>query len=237
MRINPQAYLPNLNETIRRIESIDGVDHWSVTTLGQIEKRIKIFKGPRLKSENIIVEEPGPTVEPYYTPSAVLQEKGESAKLLDISRATAKQLNVIDAIRVKRGDIVITRSGTIGRVAFITQRLHNAIVSDDLIRIRLHNDDLRYYVYAYLQTDYALHQMLRNEYGAVQQHLEPTHIADILIPVPEDWDSVRNLIDETKEMIMFKEQLEKKTKEIHKGTEMLVSKLISVGSEENEKDI
>ncbi len=68
LRINPQAYLPNLHETIRNIESIDEVDGWSVTTIGQLAKGIKIFKGPRLKSENIIVEEMDDSVEPYYTP-------------------------------------------------------------------------------------------------------------------------------------------------------------------------
>ena len=116
LKINPQVYLPNLNETIRRIESIDGRDGWSVSTLGQLVTGIQIFKGPRLKSENIIVETSGPGVEPYYTPSAMLQEKSESAKLLDISKASLAQLRTIAAIRVHRGDIVVTRSGTIGRV-------------------------------------------------------------------------------------------------------------------------
>src|SRR5690606_38028001 len=137
LRINPQFYLPNLNETIRQIESIDGVDGWSVTTLGQICSGVRIFKGPRLKSENLIVENEGPGVEPYYTPSAVLQEKSDSAKLLNVSLASTKQISTINAVRVYRGDIVITRSGTIGRVAYITQRLNGAIVSDDLIRVRI----------------------------------------------------------------------------------------------------
>ena len=121
LRINPQVYLPNLNETIKQIESIDGVEGWSVTTIGQIHNSVKIFKGPRLKSENLIVEELADGVEPYYTPSAVLQEKSDSAKLLNINFASPSQLITISAVRVYRGDIVITRSGTIGRVAFITQ--------------------------------------------------------------------------------------------------------------------
>ena len=28
--------------------------------------------------------------------------------------------------------------------------------------------------------------MLRNEYGTVQQHLEPPHVADIQLPLPDD---------------------------------------------------
>jgi len=88
LRINPQAYLPNLHETIKKVEAIDEKEGWSVSTLGQAIPRIKIFKGPRLKTENIVVDNMvNESVEPYYTPSAILQEKGESAKLFDLSLA------------------------------------------------------------------------------------------------------------------------------------------------------
>ncbi len=233
LRINPQVHLPNLNETIKQIESIDGVEGWSVTTIGQIEGGIKIFKGPRFKSENLIVEENGNGVEPYYTPSAVLQEKSESAKLLNINFASDRQKAVIDAVRVYRGDIVITRSGTIGRVAFITRRLDGAIASDDLIRIRIQNEVLRLYVYQFLQTEMALNQMLRNEYGAVQQHLEPNHVADILIPVPDDLAELDNIISLTKEQIRLKEELEISTRNLDEGSSLLLSKLIQTGIENN----
>ena len=73
--INPQFYLPNLNRTIKNIATIDGQDGWTVTTLGQLGQGISIFKGPRMKTENIIVEEGGMGIELYYPPMAVLQEK------------------------------------------------------------------------------------------------------------------------------------------------------------------
>lgn len=206
--INPQFYLPHLNESLRQVEALDGKSGWSVTTLGQLSGGVKIFKGPRLKSENLIVEGLGKNVEPYYTPSAVLQEKGDSVKFLNLSRATEKQLNVIERIRVERGDIVVTRSGTIGRIAIVTQRLHRAIVSDDLIRIRIKDQDLRAYVYAFLQSEVAQNQMLRNEYGSVQQHLEPEHVSDILIPIPDDIRAIKSVIKSSKEAVEKKEQAE-----------------------------
>lgn len=233
LRINPQVYLPNLNETIKQIESIDGVEGWSVTTIGQIHNSVKIFKGPRLKSENLIVEELADGVEPYYTPSAVLQEKSDSAKLLNINFASPSQLITISAVRVYRGDIVITRSGTIGRVAFITQRLDGAIVSDDLIRVRISDERLRLYVYQFLQTEKALNQMLRNEYGAVQQHLEPNHIANILIPIPEDLSELDDVVALTREQIRLKEELEVGNKNLDSESSSLLSRLIRLGSEKN----
>ncbi len=173
----------------------------------------------------MIVDKVGENIEPYYTPSAVLQEKGESVKLLNISYATRNQLNTIDAVRVYTGDIVVTRSGTIGRAAYITQRLNRAIVSDDLIRVRITDERLRMYVYAFLQSKAALDQMERNEYGAVQQHLEPTHIANIMIPIPENWNAVKELIDNTINYIQLKENLDISNKELGKSTEDLLKEL------------
>lgn len=225
LRINPQVHLPNINATIKKIESIDGKDGWSVTTLGQLTSDIKIFKGPRLKSENIIVEELGKNIEPYYTPSAVLQEKGESAKFFDLSKATKSQIRAINILRAKRGDIVITRSGTIGRVAYITQRLDNAIASDDLIRVIIKDEFTRLYVFAFLQSRVAYDQMLRNEYGAVQQHLEPAHVKDILIPVPDDWNTVKDVVDKVKRTIKYKEQLEQVNVETDEAVATLLNTL------------
>ncbi|MGN0922784.1 N-6 DNA methylase [Ectopseudomonas mendocina] len=236
LRINPQFYLPNLNETIKQIESIDGIDGWSVTTLGQITTNVKIFKGPRLKSENLLVEHTGDGIEPYYTPSAVLQEKSESAKLLNINLASAKQISTINAVRVHRGDIVITRSGTIGRVSYITKRLDGAIVSDDLIRVRIPDEDIRFYVYQFLQSNKALNQMLKNEYGAVQQHLEPVHISNILIPIPDNWDEVSEIIKKSRTQTTMREFLEDGNISLDSMTDSLLEELITRGNKKQSSD-
>lgn len=224
--INPQYYLPSLNKTINKIEAIDDDSNWNVTTLGQSSKDIIIFKGPRIKTENIIVESVKDGVELYYPPMAVLQNKSESAKLIDITRASSKQLSTIKALRVKYGDLLITRSGTIGRVAYVTKRLENAIVSDDMIRVRVEDEKLRFYIYAFLQSEAGYHQMLRNEYGSVQQHLEARHIYDILIPLPKNWDTVSDIISNTKESIILKEKYEVSSQSSYFSMKNLLSKLL-----------
>lgn len=223
--INPQFYLPSLNNTIRQIEAIEEIDNWTVTTLGQISPNIIIFKGPRIKTENIIVEEFKDGVELYYPPMAVLQNKAESAKLIDISKASSKQLYTIKVLRVKYGDLLITRSGTIGRVAYVTKRLVNAIVSDDMIRVRIPNEKLRFYVYAYLQSEAGYHQMLKNEYGAVQQHLEAKHISNILIPMPSRLNDIKELIITTKKAILAKEKYELESEKSLQGIKELINNL------------
>jgi hypothetical protein len=170
----------------------------------------EIFKGPRLKSENLVVEmdrEGCPGVEPYFTPSAVLQERRDGAKLFDIRRATKAQAATIAAIRVHKGDILITRSGTIGRVAFVTSLFDNAIVSDDFVRVRVQDERMRLYLWAFLETKLAYNQMMKNEYGAIQQHLEPEHVRDLLVPIPKDKGRFDAVVAARRAMLQAKEDL------------------------------
>ena len=208
LSINPQFYLPNLNRTIKQIEELDGKNGWSVTTLGGVSTDIAIFKGPRIKTENIIVENRETGTELYFPPMAVLQEKSESAKIIDTRRATKKQLHTIKVLRVQYGDILVTRSGTVGRVAYATKRLVGVIVSDDMIRVRIKDEKLRLYVYAYLQSFAGHDQMIRNEYGSVQQHLEAKHISGVVIPIPENWQTVKSIIKAARDMVDAKEKIE-----------------------------
>lgn len=219
LNINPQFYLPSINNTIKDIESIDQHEGWSVTTLSQVSSTgVKIFKAPRMKTENLIVEDfINEFCETYNTPSSVLQEKGDASKILDISKANKKQIAAIKDLRVHHGDILITRSGTIGRVSYATKRISGKILSDDMIRVRIEDEKLRFYVYAYLQSDFAYQQMLKNEYGTIQQHLESRHIQNIIIPVPDDWDMVSDIVIETQNAIISKERMElanKKSKDL-----------------------
>ena len=69
--------------------------------------------------------------------------------------------------------------------------------------------------------------MLRNEYGAVQQHLEPCHISDIVIPVPDNWNDIKEIVDGARLMFKKKEDLEEKTKSHISETKQLIDKLVS----------
>lgn len=211
LNINPQFHSPHLNETLNRVQGLDGVDGWTVTALSQIEQGIKIYKGPRLRTDNIIVDADDPendSIKPYFTPSAVLQDKRDSVKWLDLSKASDRQLTAFEMVRVYRGDILITRSGTIGRVAMITEVLDDAIVSDDAIRVRIADPNIRAYVFAFLQSKLAQDQMLINEYGAIQQHLEPEHVQRLLIPMPDEWSDVVEVVERAKAVFNAKEALD-----------------------------
>lgn len=206
-RFNPQAYMPSLNQTLKAVANIDNVEGWSVTTIGQLLPNVRIFKGPRLKTDNINVADinAGTEVEAYYTPSAILQEKADSIKYIDLARATKKQKKDFEIVRLHRGDIVITRSGSIGRCSIITKQFDRVIASDDMIRVRIEDDFLRHYAYCFLQSKEARDQMLRNEYGSIQQHLEPVHISNLLIPVPDDLSILASIVAASQKSMLEKE--------------------------------
>lgn len=84
--------------------------------------------------------------------------------------------------RVKRGQVLLTRSGTIGAVSYVSETLHNQSVSDDVIRIEL--KECPGYVYAYFKSETGRSLIETNNYGAVVKHIEPHHLDNVLIPDP-----------------------------------------------------
>ena len=68
-----------------------------------------------------------------------------TVKWLDARKANPQQRQCIDMLKIHEGDILISRSGTIGKVTYATKDLaENYIVSDDLVRIRV-KDAAQYY--------------------------------------------------------------------------------------------
>ena len=85
----------------------------------------------------------------------------------------------------------------------ITKQFDNVIASDDLIRIRIDDEEIRHYLYCYLQSKEAIDQMMRDEYGSIQQHLEPAHISNLLIPIPSDFSLLSGIILSSKNAFLL----------------------------------
>lgn len=210
--INPQHYSPKLNAALNQVLEFDNKEHWATTTIGQLESNIKIFMGPRWNSSNIKVDNPSDTSNliPYLTANGALELRRFSIKWIDPAKASPKQKTYMDMLKVEEGDIMITRSGTIGKMTYATKDMaENYLVSDDLVRIRVQDPNLRAYLVSYFASKTALSLMLLDEYGSVQQHLQPRHIQEMLIPVPDDWEQVQELIDVGNSFIASMEAMSK----------------------------
>ena len=96
-----------------------------------------------------------------------------------ISHATQTD---IDALRVKKGQVLVTCSGTIGNCTYVRNTLDNLIFSHDVIRIE--PKEYNGFIYAFLKSKTGFSIMNTNNYGAVIEHIEPEHLNHIPIPNP-----------------------------------------------------
>lgn len=208
--INPQHYCPKLNEALRKVLDFDNKEGWSTTTVGQLEADMKIYIGPRWNSSTIKVDNPKDTSNliPFLTANAALELRRFSIKWMNPAKASKQQLIYMDMLKVKEGDILISRSGTIGKVTYATKRLsEDFLISDDLVRVRVKDIKLRAYLLAYFMSKTALNLMLLDEYGSVQQHLQPRHIQQMIVPIPEDWNLAKDMINAGESFILAMEKM------------------------------
>lgn len=89
-------------------------------------------------------------------------------------------------IRLKMGQILLTRSGTIGQASYVGRTLDGKVFTDDLIRIRCDNLTNRGFLYAFLRSKPGHYTVITNTYGSVVTHIEPAHLENVPIPNPPE---------------------------------------------------
>lgn len=93
-----------------------------------------------------------------------------------------------EALFVESGQILVTRSGSVGRATLAHKPHEKVIISDDLLRVEPRRPEWWGWLYAYLRSPQARAMMSAAQYGHIIKHLEVSHL-DVL-PVPllrSDW--------------------------------------------------
>ena len=122
----------------------------------------------------------------------------------------------------KRGWILLSTSGSVGRPLLVTSRLESFILTHDLARIIVHPESgfLTGYVYALLASPLGGAILRQNKYGSSVRHLEPSHIQTLPVPKIPDREQgavhrpvmkAYELRDEANEL------LDQAAAELHKG--------------------
>lgn len=120
--------------------------------------------------------------EPFYLPSQLEEIYPKPSKWI-----SAKTAILLEKDRIKESNLLISRSGTIGKCAISSRSSIGKIFSDDVIRITFRSTYDLGYVYAYLNTEEGLKLLQSNNYGAVIDHIEPEHLKNLPIPnAPEE---------------------------------------------------
>lgn len=145
---------------------------WPLSNLCGDEGLSTSYYGSRFK--RVYVEK---SAFPLYQPAQLNDLYPKPYRYISASTQTD-----IDALRVKKGQVLLTCSGTIGNCAYVRNTLDGLIFSHDVIRIQ--PKEQGGFIYAFLKTEIGSAIINTSNYGAVIQHIEPAHLSQIHIPNP-----------------------------------------------------
>lgn len=109
---------------------------------------------------------------------------------LDISEDTVVYIadKAADAVREKvslqEGDVLISRSGSLGISCMVTKKWENAITSSHLIRLRLKDKSLDpYYLALFMNTTAGVEQVRKMSNGGIQPEINQPSLKSIIVPL------------------------------------------------------
>lgn len=115
---------------------------------------------------------------PFLGSTDILNADLSSLPFLSKKQVTANPLFIL-----QKGWTLITRSGTVGRMAFVRSDMAGMACSEHVMRVVPDPDKiLPGYLYAYLSSRFGVPQVVEGTYGAIIQHIESHHIAHLRIP-------------------------------------------------------
>jgi type I restriction enzyme, S subunit len=154
-------------------------NHPETTRLGYVTKRI--FHPFRMNM--VLVEKEHGT--PFLVGGDIVQSRYFNDKYM-----SALTENYSDYL-LEYGWTLITRSGTIGRLAYVGNHIDGWAASEHIIRI-VPNDDivLPGYLYACLQSEYTRYQIENMIYGSVVDSLRESQLESLLLYIPPQNEQV-----------------------------------------------
>ncbi|MDG6913070.1 MAG: hypothetical protein JRN35_08345 [Nitrososphaerota archaeon] len=116
-----------------------------------------------------------------------------SKDIFDLVPTGKRIRNPTDLLFVKPGWVLVTRSGSVGRVCIATKMVSQAAISEHVIRVVPDGRLPASYLYIFLISRFGQPLIIKNIFGGVVDEIEPHHIGSICIPrIPR----LENMIDE-----------------------------------------
>ena len=174
-RIDAWYWDPHKNNLAKEIEESVGEDVKEIVRLGDLVVEHGIFYPGRHKRNYV---ESSESSTPFYSGTQILQ-----IRPFDL-QYQPKDYQPAAKHFVEKDWILITRSGSTGRVVMVTDGMAGSMVTEHVIRV-ICDETLvdPYYVYAYLATE-GIGKILLEKgiYASVVDHITPDFVATIPIP-------------------------------------------------------
>lgn len=216
-RLDPKYYHPKFLWVEDRLEE----SPHSVERLGDIAKNIQ--KGKRPSGVDYVEE---------GTPFIRIEDMGEKGKdEMKLYEAVKipdeyKEKDKFTSALVEKDDILMAVTGaTIGKVLIINDENFEGLICPDIVKIRLREDVIPLYAYAFLQSKFGQAQIQRRIHGSTNLHLSPNYVKEIKLPIPpkkKQEKFAENLLDAFEKS----EKLKKKANKVVKDSKREIKELI-----------
>ncbi|MDR7303496.1 methylation-associated defense system restriction endonuclease subunit S MAD5 [Haloactinomyces albus] len=192
-RLDPRPYLSGAFEARKLLERLPmRKDPLQSLTAGY---NGGIFNGPKFR--RIYVKDPEYGV-PFLGSTDIMEADLSWLPLL--SKADAKKIPYLE---VREGMTLISCSGTVGRMAYVRPDMSGFWSSQDVLKVVPDDNKIKSgYLHAFLASEYGQSLITGSAYGAIIQHIEPYHIADLGVPRFEEAleNRIHTLIQEAAEL-------------------------------------
>lgn len=210
----PTPPLPEQERIVSRIEELFSQLDAGVETLKKTKAQLAVYRQAVLKeafnsaevdckmlpiAEILTKTRKGMSTGPFGTMIKKSDHKATGVPMLGIENigrgqfvdgnkiyVTAEKAEELKAFSLKAGDIIISRSGTVGEICAVPERAEGSLLSTNLMRVSLDNTMIRsdYFIALFQSKGIVLDQIKELCKGSTRDFLNQTILKQIVFPVP-----------------------------------------------------
>lgn len=171
-RLDPSPYLSGALEARKLLERLPNTARLNNMTAGH---NGGIFNGP--KFSRIYLDDLNHTV-PFLGSTDMME-----ADFSFLPRLSTKVADKFPYLEVKPGMTLISCSGTVGRMSYVRPDMAGIWSSQHVMKVAANTERIPSgYLYTFLRSKFGVPMIASSAYGAIIQHIEPHHIADLPVP-------------------------------------------------------
>ena len=210
----PVPPLPEQERIVARIEELFSQLDAGVEMLKKIKAQLAVYRQAVLKeafnsaevdckmlliAEILTKTRKGMSTGPFGTMIKKSDHKATGVPMLGIENigrgqfvdgnkiyVTAEKAEELKAFSLRAGDIIISRSGTVGEICAVPERAEGSLLSTNLMRVSLDNTMIRsdYFIALFQSKGIVLDQIKELCKGSTRDFLNQTILKQIVFPVP-----------------------------------------------------
>lgn len=116
---------------------------------------------------------------PFFSGRSIGELNPSDKKYLSMTQHSER---IRETLTICENVILVTRSGTIGKVSLVPKHWDGWAITDDILQL-VPMQNLAGYIYVWLQSVYASEIIKSFSYGAVVKHIEKFHLEEVPIPL------------------------------------------------------